>query len=386
MNTMLYVEINIFALAILFVIYINMKHQAGKYLFEQKLFLCILASDFMMLVFDSFMWVLDKKTGMYLRDANILFTELYYIFSPIPCMLWTIYADYQVYRDERRFKKLLIPMSIPVIINAILSVMSLFGNYLFYIDPDNVYHRGKLFYVMAAACYLYLVHTMFFILKKRDKVERGYFIPLLTYGFPPVIGGILQALYYGISLVWISTTVSVLIVFINIQNNQLYKDHLTGLFNRRQLDYYLQDAYSGYNSRKRLLAGIMIDLNYFKDINDIYGHAVGDQALELTGQILNKSFRKEDFIARYGGDEFVVILEIDGRDELRGAVERLMENTSEFNQKKLTPYEINLSMGYDILDKDSGMTIQQFLKKIDSQMYEDKKVKKELKRLQAARA
>lgn len=386
MKTMLYVEINVFAMAILFVIYINLKHQITKYLFEQKIFLCLLGSNFLILVFDTFMWVLDKKTGLYLREANLISTDLYYILSTVPCMLWSIYADYQVYRDEKRFRKILLPMSIPVVINAVLSLMSLSGNYLFYIDQSNVYHRGKLFFLMAAACYSYLVHTIAFVLAKRDRIERGYFIPLLTYGFPPIIGGILQAFFYGVSLVWVCMTISVLIVFINIQNNQMYKDHLTGLFNRRQLDNYLEDAYSSYNSRKSLLAGIMIDLNYFKDINDIYGHSAGDQALELTGQILNQSFRKEDFVSRYGGDEFVVILEIDSEDQLKLAVERLMGNTAQFNEKKLVPYEINLSLGYDILDKKTGMTPLQFLKRIDSLMYEDKKVKKNLTQLQTAKA
>lgn len=380
---MLYVEINVFALAILFIIYVNIKHQADKYLFEQKLFISMLASNFLILIFDTLMWVIDGLNGSYAREANILVTEIYYILSPFPCLLWSIYTDYQVYRNERRFKKLLFSMSIPVLINTFFSIMSLFGNFMFYIDENNIYHRGKLFYLMVVICYSYLIYTLFFVISKRDKIERGYYIPILAFAFPPTIGGLLQVMHYGVSLVWICMTASILVVFINIQNNQLYKDHLTGLFNRRQLDNYLQEI-SRYNTRKRLLAGIMIDLNYFKDINDIYGHTVGDQALEYTGQLLKKSFRKEDFISRYGGDEFVIIIEIDNESQLISAVERLKDNVENFNEKKLAPYAINLSIGYDILDSKSGMTVQQFLKHIDSLMYEDKKIKKNVIQLHTA--
>ena len=119
----------------------------------------------------------------------------------------------------------------------------------------------------------------------------------------------------------------------------------------------------------------MIDIDDFKMINDVHGHDHGDQALKYTAEILRKTFRRTDFIARYGGDEFIVIMKIDGPSELALMVRRLMENVTQFNSKKLTPYEITLSIGYDCYRKESGTSMNDFLKRIDRLMYSNKQNK-----------
>lgn len=375
--TFTYVEINIFSLAILLLIFININNHTEKYRYGQKLFLALMASNAIILVFDTFMWVINGTSGIIAKEANLLTTTLYYILNPIPCMVWSLYVNYQVYRDEKHIKSLLLPFSIPMLINTVFSVLSYFKGYLFFIDEYNIYHRGNFFIIMAVICYLYLACSFIFIIIKKNKFERKYFIPILLFAIPPSIGGLIQVAFYGLSLIWVCMTLSILIIFINVQNNQLYTDHLTGLNNRRQFDYHLKEQVKG-NTRRKLLAGIMIDVNSFKEINDLYGHAVGDEALEHTGRILKTCFRKEDFVSRYGGDEFAIIIEINEKSELLNSVNRIKENMEQFNKKKVTPYELSLSIGYDILDPTSGMTIEQFLKHIDNLMYEDKKRQKNL--------
>jgi diguanylate cyclase (GGDEF)-like protein len=151
----------------------------------------------------------------------------------------------------------------------------------------------------------------------------------------------LQTLYFGTTVLWVSVAISLLIVYINIQTNQLYTDHLTGLNNRRQLDNYLADQIRK-KAKNGLLAGIMIDIDSFKEINDFYGHAVGDQALEKMGGILKDCFRKDDFIARYGGDEFVVFFEVDEIKDMENAVQRIRKNVEECNnsQRSTLPHKI----------------------------------------------
>lgn len=375
MQAFLYVEINVFALTVLFLIFLNLHHQAEKYLIEQKLFLALLGSNVLILILDTFMWMLDGKPGVLVKEVYFLVTALYYTLNPVICMIWSLYADYQVYRDESRFKKLLLPFLIPVCANTVLSFLSFTGNLMFYIDENNLYHRGRLFYLMAVLSYLYLVYTLLFVTINRKKIQKHHFIPFFAFAIPPFIGGILQSMFYGVSLIWICMTVSVLIIFINIQNDQLYTDHLTGLFNRRQLDCYLRDRMQS-KTAKTPLAGIMIDLNSFKLINDIYGHAAGDQALEYTANILKTTFQKKDFISRYGGDEFVIIIETDNPMDLRNTINRLNANIEQFNLQKITPYTINLSLGYDFFDGKSDISAQKFLKHIDDLMYEDKKKQK----------
>jgi len=368
MATIAYVELNVFALIILFLIFIRTE----KHLFDQKLFLTLICSNALLLILDSVMWIIDGTPGVIARYTNIIGSALYLASNPLPCILWGFYANFLIYRDEQKIKKLLIPFLIPALISTGLVISSCFNGCIFFIDQHNVYHRGKLFIILALICFAYLFHSLILIIIKQKQIEKKYFIPVLAFAIPPMIGGILQSLFYGLSLVWVCMTISAQIIFINIQNNQLYTDHLTGLYNRRQLDCYLQERIRN-GHKKHLLAGMMIDVNSFKEINDRWGHSIGDRALIDTGQILTASFGKEDMICRYGGDEFVIIMEIRETSDLIKAVDKIKKNTEQFNHTKTTPYTINFSIGYAIYDFETNMTAEQFLKDIDSLMYQDKK-------------
>jgi len=86
------------------------------------------------------------------------------------------------------------------------------------------------------------------------------------------------------------------------------KDGLTGIYNRRFFDVQLEIQWGIARRNNEPLTLIMIDVDHFKQFNDIYGHNAGDNALKLIADSLNKSFlRSSDFVARYGGEEFVVL-------------------------------------------------------------------------------
>ncbi|MGE5398141.1 MAG: GGDEF domain-containing protein [Chitinophagales bacterium] len=247
---------------------------------------------------------------------------------------------------------------------------------MFYIDANNGYNRGALYLEMAIICYFYMLYTFVNIIRNRSTIRSDEFYPMLAFPIPPIIGGVIQALVYGLSMIWIAMSFSLLIIFVNIQGKDLRLDYLTGLFNRRQLDNYLSQRLKNRRSGK-VLGGIMMDIDDFKVINDVYGHQVGDQALEIMGNILRNSFRKNDFISRYGGDEFTVIIDSKNQGDLNQTVKRVKDNVERFNQQELAPYELRLSFGYDVYDMNSDMTADQFLKHIDELMYEDKMSKTE---------
>lgn len=114
-------------------------------------------------------------------------------------------------------------------------------------------------------------------------------------------------------------------------------------------------------------------MNSFKVINDEYGHQIGDQALQHTAEILKKTFRMhDDFIARYGGDEFVVLISAADRFRLSNEIERLKEKVEQFNAQNIFPFSISLSLGYDYFPMNPETTAADFLKHIDGLMYQDK--------------
>lgn len=356
-----------FSLFILIILYLNVSRSHDLYLFEQKLFVGIIFLDVTILLFDIAMWLLDGKAGY--QSIYMIVTVCYFILNPVICFVWYFYADYQIYESKKRLKKLFIPMLAPVFINVLLSILSIFNGALFYIDENNIYHRGHLFFIMAVICFAFLFYTEILIIFNRKRIPKKDFRPLLSFAVPPIIGGVLQTMFYGISLLWPCVTLSILIIFINLQNDQIHKDYLTGLFNRRELDRYLQ--YTAQSLGNRLLFGIMIDVDSFKKINDIYGHGAGDQALQHVASILKITFRKSDFIARYGGDEFVVLAIHQQKESLSNDLERLYENVEVFNAQRNVPYEVSLSIGHDCYQSEKSP--MQFMEHLDELMYRDKR-------------
>lgn len=375
MVSVLYIEVNIFALSILFVILMSLQHRSDGHLIDSKLFFALLGLNAMNLIVDTIMFAVSGRSGIIARETIIILNAFRYITASIMLVLWNLYAHYQVYRDEEKLKKIIMPLAIPACISIILSVMSCFKAYLFYVDANNAYHRGKLFAIFAIMCIFYIIYAEAFIIKNKKQVTGKYFIPLAMFAVPPLIGGILQIIFYGISTTWTGATISALIISLNIQNDQLYTDHLTGLSNRRQLDRYLEEC-TRKSSRRKLLAGIMIDLDLFKRINDTWGHSVGDQAMVDAAEILKMSFRRSDLICRYGGDEFIVFFEIQKKSDLTEAINRLKANVKKYQEQNHTPYNIKFSIGYDIIDLGPGINVKQFLAHLDSLMYKNKKANK----------
>ena len=120
----------------------------------------------------------------------------------------------------------------------------------------------------------------------------------------------------------------------------------------------------------------MFDIDGFKRINDQYGHIEGDVALEITANILRSSLRKDDFLARYGGDEFMAIIDIDNLQSLEETVARINNSFAEFNQAMSKPYKLSVSTGYDLYDPHHPVSADQFIKRLDALMYENKNKKK----------
>lgn len=374
METVLYIQNNVFSVIILLLIYSNIHRRAGRYLRDQQLFILLIVSNGLALILDTAMWVLDGRPGLFLWAAYSAISSLYYFFQPLFCLSWLAYVDYQIFRDQHHLRKEWSLLLLPIAVNAVLAVLSINQGYLFYVDGNNIYHRGEYFLLAPMICYFYLIGSTVLLVSNRKRLPKNDFFVMLVASVPPLIGGIVQTLFYGVSLIWIGMALSLLIIFIQIQNDQLFTDHLTGLSNRRQLDYYLRQHILS-EPGENLLVGLMIDLDSFKKINDVYGHPAGDHALEHTAKLLCKTFRQNDFIARYGGDEFIVIMEIKNVGDIESMITRFKENVGSFNAQKIVPYNIDFSVGWDFLDRKSENAIQRFLQSIDERMYKDKQRK-----------
>lgn len=111
------------------------------------------------------------------------------------------------------------------------------------------------------------------------------------------------------------------------------RDRLTGLFNRGHFDRALVAAMDQTLRDEAPLSLALIDVDHFKQVNDVHGHAVGDRVLEQLADVMVRSMRRTDIVARYGGEEFVILLPNTTRDAAFHRIEALRREISDFPVK-----------------------------------------------------
>ncbi|MCL2076227.1 MAG: GGDEF domain-containing protein [Betaproteobacteria bacterium] len=130
------------------------------------------------------------------------------------------------------------------------------------------------------------------------------------------------------------------------------RDPLTGLNNRRYLEEYVETLLANARRQKIHLAIMMLDLDYFKMVNDTYGHDVGDTVLKTLAEVLKQSVRSSDMVIRYGGEEFLIILQ--------GTVEPDADQVAE--NIRATVEKMRVNIGGDVLQKTISIGISDYPK------------------------
>lgn len=126
---------------------------------------------------------------------------------------------------------------------------------------------------------------------------------------------------------------------------------------------------------KTELALFFVDLDGLKWINDTFGHNEGNQALIEIANILKKTFREVDILARFGGDEFVILATDASKSSAEILTTRLYENLTAHNSKETCRYNLSLSIGISCYDPESPASLEELISQADSAMYEQKKSK-----------
>ena len=155
-------------------------------------------------------------------------------------------------------------------------------------------------------------------------------------------------------------------------------DALTGFYNRRQLDERVKQEVSQAKRKGSSLCAIMADIDYFKHVNDTYGHAAGDLVLKTIAKIMRSQLREYDIAARYGGEEFVILLPYTTVTEAKLVAERLLKSVNskvidieKVNTKNKTK-TISVSISIGICEYNHEDKYDQLVMKADKALYEAK--------------
>lgn len=153
-------------------------------------------------------------------------------------------------------------------------------------------------------------------------------------------------------------------------------DDLTGLHNRRGFFSLAGRYMNTISETNKSFLVLFIDLDGLKEINDTLGHLIGSQALVDTADILRETFRDSDIVARFGGDEFVILVKDTYESSTNLIIRRLQKNTDSFNKNETRPYDISMSIGSVPYDPYKPKTLEDLVNVADGLMYQDKQNKR----------
>lgn len=152
-----------------------------------------------------------------------------------------------------------------------------------------------------------------------------------------------------------------------------FRDPLTKIFNRRYLEEYLSNLMKDIKRNNKTFLIAIIDIDYFKKINDIYGHSMGDKFLIWFADLLKTNLRDNDITARYGGDEFIIIFNSTSLEDGHNTLQRVLNEARQTNWGRK---KFNLSFSGSIMEVNhthSYLDIFELIDEVDKKMYVAKK-------------
>ena len=214
---------------------------------------------------------------------------------------------------------------IVALVACILLVINIFYPLVFN-SKDGVYQRGPAYSIFLFFAFFYILDSLYLYGRCRKKVGTLKLFPVRVFLVPIIFGLVVQALFVEIAITWTSIAIAIAGIMTALKNEIIFVDRLTGLYNRVYLEFLQKQA---CKKKGVWVLGIMIDLNGFKQINDNYGHSEGDAALIIVADLLRKSFSEYGVVTRYAVSNLVV----ETMDDFMNRIDKQMY------QDKLVYYE-----------------------------------------------
>ena len=275
-----------------------------------------------------------------------------------------------LYRSRARLISL-----VPMILALVLYLVGLpFGSTFVQMD-DGSLGNGPLYAVITAVALLYLiivtVDSFVHAMHAKLRAQRRRYLIFASFMIAPMVAAIIDIAVPNMPVMAPAMLVSIMLVVRELQDSRISTDALTGLNNRRRADAYLEEKLVHANGEDRLSLFI-VDMDRFKSINDTYGHLEGDRALKTMADALREAASDHDaFVARWGGDEFVMICDVETAEDARRVVESIRTRLAEQVQAHDLEYTLSCSVGYAICS-DSATDMRTLMQDADKLLFVDK--------------
>ncbi len=375
MATAIHIEIDALFLLILCVITWQITHSVSQQM-NRILFRYVVFGDMTILALDIIWMLVEGQTFPGARFLNNIINAIYLGGVVIMGGVWYLYVLENL--GYKLTRKLVLSTLFPGFVFTVINLISMKTGWIFYINEDNCYIRGPFFYIQTIAAlfnlFVSMVHLIVFYFKPQTKISKANILKLMSFYIVPFLGTLIALPFSGMPGTWTCAAVSVILIYMDDQDSAILRDSLTGLNNRKTLESTFASYIRQITEVKNLFLFIM-DLNSFKQINDTYGHTVGDQALVDTAKIITRSMKgMQGIVVRYGGDEFVVMGFLPGNAEAVNYEKQVKQDFENWNKEHDTPYSLSTCIGWSKYQE--GQELNDLIAKADEKLYQEKRYRK----------
>jgi diguanylate cyclase (GGDEF)-like protein len=370
----LYFEINLLSLVLIGIILY--KTNGLSKMVAQRNFVMSIIAEIVFFASDTLFVMVHEGVLPGNSTVMMICKEVYFLATVMMCFFWFLYFEYLRVTKFVLNRRSVALSSTIVWLMIILLIANLAGKFLFYVDESGTYHRGQLFILTYVLSYIYVFVAFFRVvssmLKADDQQDKHLLVRLALFPIGPGLAGILQFIFPRIPAACVVLAITTLLLYLTWTDQLISVDPLTGLNNRKQLLH----AYNNMTKSHGDSEGIwlyLIDANHFKRINDTYGHLQGDYALKYIAEALRtacKGMHRGVVIARYGGDEFIVLSSSDEADSTDDVKNRICIKLAEIVEREKIPFGLTVSIGVARARKNEQL--KDLMARADKAMYEEK--------------
>lgn len=352
--------------------------------FESQLFAFVLGSTCIFSLADIGWIIFSKALFPDVILANYTINCIYYVASAFVGFTWFIYCQYNIGNQISQKKLMMFFAMIPFFVLIFLSISAPVTKLLFYIDSENIYHRGKLHFVQVICLNCYFIFTciqaIIRLVSKKYFAQRKKYVSICLFILWAFIAQLIQIAIPGYPTIEIGLTIALLSVYLEIKNSKITLDSLTQMNNKRQLLNFLSYKFSQpYDpENKKVLFLLLIDIDFFSELNGDFGHLEGDSALVLVSKSLKSlSAGQPYFLSRFEGDKFVLVCEKEDEKDIDKLCMDIKNTVSRDSKLALKDYELSVSVDYTKRDCEEK-TEADFIKQIKNFTYNKKRARREV--------
>ncbi|MDC7233600.1 MAG: GGDEF domain-containing protein [Spirochaetales bacterium] len=361
------IDVLLFSLLILAGILIHLLKNFKTSSFSTRIYTLITSGLFLTILLELPTW-LANEGNLNRQDFFYLMNVLSHSLSSLPTVAWMAYFDYRIYMDKKGvIRRTPLYLIMTLLILGVVVFNHFNRGFVFALSDTNTLERGFGSVLIPLIVYAEILVVLGFYLRRRKMISGRLAQTLLLYLLLPVIGSVIQMRISDTSINWPFYTLAVLLNYNLLEKHEMNKDELTRIPTRAQLLNRLKYKVNSGESFTLMLA----DLNHFKTINDNFGHLEGDKVLKTVASLLTSLTNTEDTVSRYGGDEFVLLIESEKEDIGSLIGNRVEKRLNEINRQN-SAYAISLSFGYKFVRSPKGINTDELFSEVDKNMYEDK--------------